>query len=891
MAAPAHGTSAPSPPARNLPPGTYDRVPPHNLNAEVSVLGSMLLSRNAVADVSEVVGPEDFYRGAHRTIFEAARDLYNKGEPLDTVTLADELDRRNALDDVGGVVALTDIVAQVPTAANALYYARIVADQALRRRLIEAGTQITHLGYQPEQGVDEAVDSAEQVIFDVAQRGRATDIQAIKPLLHESFELLEKLSENKTGITGLPTGFVDFDDLTAGLQPGNLVIVAARPAMGKSTLVANMAAHVTVETRVPVAFFSLEMSAAEVVMRLLSAESRVNLEKLRTGRLEDADWAKLSQAMGRLAEAPLFIDDTPGINLMEIRSKCRRIKQKHGLDLVVVDYLQLMQSHKRVENRVQEVSELSRGLKILAKELDLPVIALSQLSRKPEDRARDDRRPQLADLRESGCLTADARVLRADTGAEVTIGELSASGERDIPIWTVSHDYKIVRGTMSHAFPTGVKETFRLRLASGRHVDASPNHPFLTYEGWTRLDELSEGSRIAVPRSVPQPDATDVWDDDRVVLLAHMLGDGCMAPRQPIHYTSADPANLDAVEQAARSFGITPRRVQQKNWWHTYLPSPHHLTHGRRNPIAAWLDTMDLYGKRSGEKFIPDQVFRLKDPQVALFLRHLWATDGHVSLRNRTAYLYYASKSRRMIEGLQLLLLRFGIHGRIRSFRKGRHEPSHQLWIEGSTGQLAFLREIGVHGARAVPAAASEAFLSTVDSAPRIDTIPGDVWARVDEIRGELGLTKTQVAARAGLRGLGTFRSGVSRSRLAAVAGALGDTGLSLLAQSDLFWDRVTAIESLGPHPVFDATVPETHNFIANNIVVENSIEQDADLVAFIYRDEVYDPDSAAKGEAELIVAKHRNGPLKTVRLSFLGHHSRFANMARGPVGGGGGPL
>ena len=432
MAAPAHETSAPSPSARLIGSATYDRVPPHNLDAEVSVLGSMLLSRNAVADIAEVVGPDDFYRGAHRTIFEASRDLYNRGEPLDTVTLADELDRRGSLDDVGGVVALTGIVQQVPTAANALYYARIVAEQSLRRRLIDAGTSITRLGYQPEHGVDEAVDAAEQAIFDVAQRGRTTDIQAIKPLLHESFELLERLSENKTGITGLPTGFVDFDDLTAGLQPGNLVIVAARPAMGKSTLVTNMAAHVSVETRVPVAMFSLEMSASEVVMRLLSAESRVALEKLRTGRLEDPDWAKLSQAMGRLAEAPLFIDDTPGINLMEIRSKCRRIKQKHGLSLVIIDYLQLMQSHRRVENRVQEVSEISRGLKILAKELDLPVIALSQLSRKPEDRARDDRRPQLADLRESGSIEQDADLVAFIYRDEVYDPESAAKGEAEL---------------------------------------------------------------------------------------------------------------------------------------------------------------------------------------------------------------------------------------------------------------------------------------------------------------------------------------------------------------------------------------------------------------------------------------------------------------------------
>ena len=883
MAAPAHDAGAPSPSARTIGSTGYDRVPPHNLDAEVSVLGSMLLSRNAVADINDIVGPEDFYRGAHRTIFEASRDLYNRGEPLDTVTVADELDRRGSLDDVGGIVALTGIVQKVPTAANALYYARIVAEQALRRRLIDAGTEITRLGYQPEQGVAESVDAAEQVIFDVAQRGRASDIQPIKPLLHESFELLERLSENNTGITGLPTGFIDFDDLTAGLQPGNLVIVAARPAMGKSTLVTNMASHVTVETRVPVAMFSLEMSSSELVMRLLSAESRVSLEKLRTGRLDDPDWAKLSQAMGRLAEAPLYIDDTPGINLMEIRSKCRRIKQKHGLSLVIIDYLQLMQSHRRVENRVQEVSELSRGLKILAKELDLPVIALSQLSRKPEDRARDDRRPQLADLRESGCLTADARVLRADTGGEVTMGELCASGERDIPVWSVGPDYRIVRATMTHVFPTGIKETFALRLASGREVKASANHPFLTIEGWKRLDELAVGSRIAVPRSIPEPATTQVWDDAEVIMLAHLLGDGCVAPRQPIHYTSADIENIEAVEQAAAFFGITPRRVRQKNCWHTYLPAPYKPARGRRNPIAAWLDQFGLYGKRSGEKFIPAEVFSLKDPQVALFLRHLWSTDGHLACYGSQVSLYYASNSPRMLRDLQQLLLRFGVHAGIHRVTP-RHE---QLWIRDRSAQIRFLTDVGVYGRRGEHAQHLCARLEGMSRRPSGDTIPHAVWLEVERALAAAKQTVAAVQRDAGLRSLDRGSS-FSRQRLNAVATSLGDRHLQRLATSDLYWDRIIAIDPLGPETVYDATVKDTHNFIANNIILENSIEQDADLVAFIYRDEVYDPESPAKGEAELIVAKHRNGPLRTIRLSFLGHHSRFANMARGPVSGGG---
>ncbi|MFO8075337.1 MAG: replicative DNA helicase [Egibacteraceae bacterium] len=421
-----------SPNVHRLPPpeGGHDRVPPHNLEAEVSVLGSMLLSKDAIAEVNEVVHAEDFYRGAHRTIFEAVSDLYDRGEPVDPVTLGDELERRGTLESAGGVVAITELIDRVPTAANAVYYARIVAEQALRRRLIEAGTQITRIGYDAEEGAEEAVDSAEALMYQVAQRGRVGEFVLMKELLTESFELIEKLHENDSAVTGLATGFYDFDDLTAGLQKQNLVILAARPGMGKSTLVTNLATNVAVDLRRPVALFSLEMSQTELVQRILASEAKVDSERLRTGRLQDADWPKLSQAMGRLAEAPLFIDDTPGLNLMELRSKCRRLKQKHGLDLVILDYLQLMQAHRRSESRVQEVSELSRGLKILAKELDVPVIALSQLSRKPEDRT--DRRPQLADLRESGSIEQDADLVAFIYRDDVYDPESPNKGEAEI---------------------------------------------------------------------------------------------------------------------------------------------------------------------------------------------------------------------------------------------------------------------------------------------------------------------------------------------------------------------------------------------------------------------------------------------------------------------------
>jgi replicative DNA helicase len=399
------GAPSPAPP----PPVGSDRVPPQHLDAETAVLGAALLSRPALAEVVEIVSPDDFYRSAHRTVFEAILELFGRGEVIDPITIVDRLDRLGKLDEVGGATAIHDLIAAVPTAANAVYHARIVAEKAMLRRLIDAGTRVVQIGFDAGEDVNLAVDRAEQLIYDVAQGRVGSEYSPLKELLSEGFERIEQRFENRSEVTGLPTGLDDLDRITAGLQRQNLIVIAARPAMGKSSLSLGIAQYVTVELNEPAVIFSLEMSKAEIVDRILSSEARIDSFKIRNGRLDDTDWAGLSDAMGRLAEAPLFIDDTPGITMMEIRAKCRRLKQRHGLSLVVVDYLQLMQSHRRVESRVQEVSEISRGLKMIAKELDIPVVALSQLSRQPE--SRTDKRPQLADLRESGSIEQDADVV------------------------------------------------------------------------------------------------------------------------------------------------------------------------------------------------------------------------------------------------------------------------------------------------------------------------------------------------------------------------------------------------------------------------------------------------------------------------------------------------
>ena len=396
-----------------------------------------------------------------------------------------------------------------------------------------------------------------------------------------------------------------------------------------STLGLDFMRSCSIKHRLASVIFSLEMSKSEIVMRLLSAEAKIKLADMRSGRMSDDDWTRLARRMSEISEAPLYIDDSPNLTMMEIRAKARRLKQRADLRLVVVDYLQLMSSGKRVESRQIEVSEFSRHLKLLAKELEVPVIAISQLNRGPEQRT--DKKPMLSDLRESGCLTASTRILRADNGAEVTFGELMRTGERPL-VWSLDEQLRMVARPMTNVFPSGRKEVFRLRLASGREVEATGNHPFMRLDGWTPLEELTVGDRLAVPRRVPEPVDTKRMAESEVILLAHMIGDGSCVKRQPIRYASVDEANLAAVAVSAAYFGVTAVRDDYPAARVTTLrlPAPYRLTHGRRNPIAAWLDGLGLFGLRSHEKFVPQAVFALPTDQVALFLRHLWATDGSV---------------------------------------------------------------------------------------------------------------------------------------------------------------------------------------------------------------------------------------------------------------------
>ncbi|QIG46179.1 replicative DNA helicase [Nocardioides anomalus] len=410
--------------------GGMDRTPPQDMAAEQSVLGAMMISKDAIADVAEILRGVDFYRPSHETIHDAIIDLYGRGEPADMITVSNELNRKGELQRIGGAPYLHTLASQVPIASNAAYYAEIVREKAVLRRLVDAGTRIVQYGYSGEGQVDDLVDAAQAEVYKVTDRRAAEDYAPLSEIMSGVLDEIEAIGNREAGLYGVPTGFIELDELTNGLHSGQMIIVAARPAMGKSTLALDFCRAASIHNNLTSCFFSLEMTRSEITMRLLSAEAKVPLNHIRNGNMQDEDWNKLARTMGGVSSAPIFIDDSPNMTMMEIRAKARRLKQRHDLRLIVIDYMQLMTSGKKVESRQLEVSEFSRQIKLLAKELEVPIIALSQLNRGPEQRS--DKRPMLSDLRESGSLEQDADMVVLLHREDVYERESTRPGEADL---------------------------------------------------------------------------------------------------------------------------------------------------------------------------------------------------------------------------------------------------------------------------------------------------------------------------------------------------------------------------------------------------------------------------------------------------------------------------
>ena len=861
-------------------------APPHSLEAEQSVLGAVLLSEKVMYPlvIEEGLKAEDFYRERNQLVFAAMLALYGESEPIDVLTVSEHLRSKGLLEQAGGQSAIDSLVASVPAAGNARHYARIVREHALVRRLLTTTYDIQARVQEQTAAPRELVEQAERAMLEVAHDDRQKDFRSIEEVLDEELDKLHRLSLEGTALTGTPSGFKDLDEMTGGFQPGNLVIIAARPSMGKSALVCNIAENAAIEHNAPVALFSLEMSETELAQRFVASQARIKGDELRKGRVAEHKRPKILEASQRLARAPLYIDDSSDVGMLEIRAKARRLHQQHGLGLIIIDYLQLLRADARIENRVEAIGQMSRGLKILARELRTPVIALSQLNRGVE--SRTDKRPVLSDLRESGCLTGETLVTLADTGERVEIQSLV--GRHGVRVMALDTEtWKLEPRDVTNAFSTGTKPVHKLTLRSGRTIRATANHKFRTVDGWRRLDQLSPKDRIATPRALPgggEPTMTH----DELGLLGHLIGDGCTLPRQPIHYTTVDPEVAEHVAAlATRVFGasVAPRVSPERSWIQVYLPATRPLGRGIRNPIAEWLDGLGVFGLRSHEKRVPEAVFAQPVEGIAVFLRHLWATDGciwHKPGPGR-ARIYYASSSERLARDVQALLLRCDIRARIGRVAQRAGRPQFHVDVSGAEDVQRFLAVVGGFGRQRQEAAARIGAAAPARGNTNRDVVPREAWeSLVKPAMARNGVTARAMQAQIGTQYCGStlYRAAMSRERAARVAEAVDDDCLRRLACSDVYWDEVVAIEPDGVEEAFDLTVDGLHNFVAGDIVVHNSIEQDADLVAFIYRDEYYDRESEREGEADIIIAKHRNGAIGDVVLTFQKEYPKFLNYA-----------
>ena len=1195
-----------------------ERVPPQSTEAEQGVLGSMLLERDAIARVVEMIRGDDFYREAHRRIYETMVDLFERGEPVDLITVTDRLKARGQLDDVGGAAYVTSLLDAVPTAANVEYYARLVLQKSLLRQLIAAGTDIVGMGFREEQEVEVLLDQAEKLVFGIASRRMAQDFVPIRDVLQESFDRIDKRYQDKGTTTGVPTGFTDLDRMTAGLQPADLVIVAARPAMGKclkydaeivdaqtgavrtiqevvgagqatlfsldesmrlsptapsqfvddgikpvfrvrlasgrdvettlshpfltpqgwralhdlspGTLVAvprripvfgaldlpahevgllayltsgrlpvsaslaadfadavavaeairlgqpadrarrsgiaisggsqaaevvdvlrarftgldgpsaarfippevatlrreklalflnrllaatgeisgegenltldaemlsariarqaqhlllrfgvvsvvagnqlrigpagmvplirevgvfgherlrrwarnqqhslledvdvmwdpivaidetgafqvydltiprthnfiandvcvhnttfclNIAQHAALQHKTPVAIFSLETSDEQVVQRMLASEAEVDGSKLRTGFLSDTDWPKLAHAMARLSEAPIFIDDSAAINVIEMRAKARKLKAEHGLGLIIIDYLQMTQSYRRTENRTQEISEIARATKSLAKELNVPVIAISQLSRAVE--ALGNRRPQLSHLRE--CVTADTVVWDADTGRRYTVGDLAR-----LSVWprllSLDQRGKLVPVRPAAVLEKGKNDVFEIRTSAGHRLRATANHPVLTPEGWKTVGSLHPGSLVAATRRLPvvQP-GPSILSPERMRLLGYLIGDGSYQRHRGISFISSDPVTFeDCIVIAEREFGVLARRGQANGTPEVDLVATYAKQNGSGraygrpygNPLREWLRGLRVEGQSSYDKRIPERVFTDADAGgLRALLRALFSTDGCLTRRRyrNGAFLWslhYDTVSVGLAEDVRDLLLRFGIVAQVSSgyMSKKATVPIYRVCIEDATHLASFCRLIGIEGRKSALVERCMSEVAQRRVKPQVDRLP---YAVTEE------LWNAKKAVRMSWRELGfRLQTGktLDRPTAAALAERLGETRVMEMATNDILWDRVTRITPAGGEIVYDLVMPGTHNFVANGLIAHNSgeLEQVADLVLFIYREDYYNENTEKKNIAEIIISKHRNGPTGTIELYFNREHSRFIGLDR----------
>ena len=623
----------------------------------------------------------------------------------------------------------------------------------------------------------------------------------------------------------------------------------------------------------------MEMPSEQVITRMLSSIGGVPLNSLRSGKISDEDWVRITGATSQLSEAKIFIDETPALNPTELRARARRVKREHGLSLVVVDYLQLMQVPGTKENRATEIAEISRALKALAKELQVPVIALSQLNRGVEQ--REHKKPVMSDLRE--CVTGDTLVCLTD-GSRVPISELVGTKPR---VWAVDEEQRIIRAKSDKVWKVGRRPVFKIHLASGRTLRATHKHRILTGSGWQTVGNVATGDRLALARQLPEPAKPHSWPEHWLVLLGHLIGEGSYVVHQPLRYTTACEENSKAVRIAAEALGSSVSRHERGGAWHQLLIGGNG---NRWTPagVGKWLKDLGIFGQRSHEKHLPSEVFTLANEQIALLLRHLWASDGTVFMRKEgskgSPIVRFSTCSERLAQDVAALLLRLGIVARIRTVHVKRYRALYNVEVSGSDSQRTFVESVGGFGPKRAAIAKLSGHLGHVRPDTHVATLPFEVFEAGRAEMSAHGISSSAMAQELG-RSHGCtagFAFAPSRVHLGRYAEVLEDAKLAQWAASDLFWDRVVACTPDGEEDVYDLTVPGPACWLADGLVSHNSgaLEQDADMILLIYREEVYDKNTTKKGIAEIDLVKHRNGEIGTFLLTFQGQYTRFANYA-----------
>ncbi len=876
--------------AEGLSTYVFGKIQPQSLPLEEAVLGALMLDREALPVVMDILRPDSFYLESHQHIYRAIIKLFERSNPVDLLTVTEELRKSGDIDKVGGPYYLVELTNRVASAANIEYHARIVAQKHIQRELIRVSTGIIKDAYEDTTDVFDLLDDAEKGLFGITQNNLSRSYESMDTLSSKVLKQIEEMSKKADGLTGVPTGFTDLDRLTSGWQPSDLIILAARPGMGKTSMVLAMTLNAAKDFNKPVALFSLEMASTQLVTRLISMEAEIQGSKMRNGKLEDWEWQQLQKTVDKLSSVPIFIDDTPGINIFELRAKCRRLKMQHDIQIVIIDYLQLMtgsSDSKGQSNREQEISGISRALKNMAKELSVPVIALSQLSRAVETRG-GNKRPQLSDLRE--CVTGDTLVYLAD-GRHVPIKDLVG---QEPAVWSIDPDTQQLTVRQSDlVWPVGVKPVFDVKLASGRSIRATGEHRLFTMEGWKTIATLQEKQRVAIGRKLEEPHNPVHWDNNHLLLLGHLVGDGSYLNHQPLRYTTASELSTAAITAAAETaFGVKVNRHKGVGKWHQLVFSGNG---NRWKPAGmnAWLRTLGIFNQRSHEKHLPEDIFRLSNDQLAFFLKHLWATDGTIFVPQKetsrtSSRIAFSTNSFKLAHEVAALLLRFEIVARIRTVRQGKYRPMYTVDVSGKKAQMIFLEKIGVFGDKTEKGHELAMYLSEKQINGNVDTVPTTVFENIKSVMKDKGISHRKMAAlrETSYGGSSQMQFSPSREVLKEYASLLEDPYLNMLATNDIFWDTITSIEYAGEEEVFDLTVPGTHSWLANGIVSHNSgaIEQDADIVSFIYRPEYYgiledEEGQSLKGIAEFIVAKHRHGALDTIKIKFTDSFAKFGNL------------